>query len=257
MVEVLHAPRPSGILPSIVLAAHRIGIPPWRTARLNDVRPLESGDTDLWFAAFDAIIDAAVIADSSVLDAAERVRAAAIGDSTARARFVAARLLLRALLARYSNVPPVAVHIEMGAHGKPLLRAPSALQFNVSHSGNGLLIAIAAAVTVGVDYEAPRRLTDPQRLAQRVFSAAELAALQSAAAESEAAHHALFMRLWTRKEALLKALGSGFAGGFKDYDVRADSVGGHILYSFDTPAPGTAALAQVLAGRVRSAFVWS
>lgn len=239
----------------IVSAATCIEIPPWRAASIVDARPLAVGEVDLWLATYERAAQCVDV--ERVLDPAERIRAAAIGDGAARSRYVTTRALLRALLAHYARVASDALQIELDAHGKPVLRVPAAPQFNLSHSGDVLLLAIAAAPTVGIDYEAPRHIVDPLRVARRVFSSDEQAALLQAADESIALRDALFVKLWTRKESLLKAFGTGFAGGAREFDVRADEVGEFRVHSLTLPIPGVAAIALPQTARLRAAYVLS
>ena len=239
----------------IVSAPICIEIPPWRAARIGDAPPLAHGEVDLWLASFE---DAARLGvGEPVLDPSERRRAAAIGDAGARSRYITTRGWLRTLLAHYATIAIERLKIVVDTHGKPKLHDPSAPQFNLSHSGDSLLIAIGLTSTVGVDYEAPRRLDDPWRLAKRVFTDDERTALQSAADESIVARDALFVRLWTRKESLLKARGTGFAGGAREFDVRADEVGEFYVRSLSLPIPGAAALTLPQTARLRAAYVLS
>lgn len=242
--------RPSGILRRIVHTLRSNGFPPWRAATLLDVRPLDPGDVDLWFTGFGD-----PVADLDLLDCAERTRADAMGDPAARLRFVVARTVLRQLLSRYTGIESADLCIDIEAHGKPVLRRPHELQFNLSHASEGLLIAIAATATIGVDYETPRRITNAARLAERVFSERERAALQVAAGRSQQAHEALFLKLWTRKESLLKARGTGFARAARDSEVLDDVIDDLRLQSFVAPGQGLAAVAMPYEARVRCASV--
>ena len=239
----------------IVSAPTCIEIPPWRAASIGDARPLALGEVDLWLATLERA--AQFVDGEPVLDAAERLRATAIADADAHSRYITTRTWLRTLLAKYANVATNQLTIDVDTHGKPVLRNPAAPQFNLSHSGAALLIAIAATSTVGVDYEAPRRIDDPLRLARRVFTDREQAALQRAADESRVARDELFVRFWTRKESLLKALGTGFAGGARDFDVCEDDVGDFCVQSLSLPIVGVAAVALPQTARVRAAYILS
>jgi 4'-phosphopantetheinyl transferase len=108
---------------------------------------------------------------------------------------------------------------DYAAHGKPSLRAtPGAdsLRFNVSNTADVAVVAVAQELDLGVDVEQVRHLEDARALAHRFFAAAERAALDSLpAAELDAA----FFRCWTRKEAVLKALGSGLAWPLNQFAV--------------------------------------
>lgn len=125
----------------------------------------------------------------------------------ARERWVAARWALRGVLARYLDEDPAEIELRLGAHGKPALAAPSAsLRFNLSHSDDRALVAVAREREIGVDIEriAPRH--DLAALAHRALEPAEAAeVIETPAGARLAAFHAA----WTRREAVAKCLGTG------------------------------------------------
>ena len=250
MTEVLHGLRASGILPTIVARAIFSDLPDWRPARPDDVVSLPEGSVDLWFAQ----MDASAALDDAVLSDAERHRATVMRESTLRRHFIAARVLLRHLLGAYSSCPPETVGIDIGPHGKPALSTDASLAFNLSHSGNLLLIAIGTTPSVGVDCERLRSVANAERLAERVFTDAERAALRAVAEQSDAARDAFFLRHWTRKEALLKAFGSGFTRSPRELDTLAATTSGYVLESFALPQAGHAALARPSSAVVRAQY---
>ena len=136
-----------------------------------------------------------------------------------RQNFTATRALLRILLGAYIACDPKELTFLYGEREKPSL-APSLgggqVEFNVSHSGARALIAIARGRAVGVDIEQIRDNLDHQALAKRFFSTAEQRAL-SALDPSEQCLG--FFRCWTRKEAYIKAQGSGLALPLNAFDV--------------------------------------
>jgi 4'-phosphopantetheinyl transferase len=146
----------------------------------------------------------------ALLDAAERTRAERFKFAAPRRQFVLARGALRLLLGSRLGRPAQALTFAQGPHGKPYLvldGAASPVQFNVSHSDGRGLIALADA-PVGVDIEFLGRAADLDLVAKGVLTAAEQAVLQR---RTGAARSLLFYRLWTQKEALIKAKGVGFA----------------------------------------------
>ena len=151
--------------------------------------------------------EAAPEADLALLSEDERRRAERLRLPIARAQYVAARATVRRLLGRYLGQPPTALRFAYGPQGKPALAASAAasLHFNVSHS-HGLGLFAVARRPVGVDVEQVRLGIDTSRVAARFFSPVELAALGAVAAEQRPM---AFYRLWTRKEAVLKAAGRG------------------------------------------------
>jgi 4'-phosphopantetheinyl transferase len=130
-----------------------------------------------------------------------------------------------ALLTAYAGVDAPA--IERGEHGKPRFPAPfDTLGFNWSHSGDVALFAIGrgpAAFELGVDVERVKPRARAIELASRFFAADETEALRALdAAEVLAA----FLRLWTAKEAVLKANGGGLSYGLH-----------RVAFSLEGPAP--------------------
>ncbi|MFN3432071.1 MAG: 4'-phosphopantetheinyl transferase family protein, partial [Candidatus Sericytochromatia bacterium] len=113
---------------------------------------------------------------------------------------------------------PALVPIGVAAKGKPRLVAPhaEALRFNVSHSGEVALIAVARSREVGVDLEAVRPMRDLAGLWRMVASPVEAIRLESV---PESEHMGAFYRVWTRKEAWLKATGDGLSRPLQDLEV--------------------------------------
>lgn len=113
--------------------------------------------------------------------------------------------LLRRLLSRFTGIAPERLPIGRGCWGKPLLPESFGLWFNLSHSADRCLVAVAR-FPVGIDLEAdvPRR--DPVGLARR-FLPAEEAAVVAAAPPAE--RTLSFLRAWTKREAFLKGCGTG------------------------------------------------
>lgn len=120
-----------------------------------------------------------------------------------------AHLALGRLLASYGGrtEPPA---ILRGDHGKPYAADLDGIEFNLSHSGRHALVAIARRLPLGIDIEAQGRTRSIDDVAQRYFAPAEAAALH---ALPEALRRVAFLRLWTGKEAVLKALGHGLSFG--------------------------------------------
>lgn len=128
---------------------------------------------------------------------------------------------VRALLAAYLGCAPGAVRLGRGEHGKPFL-ADSAFEFNVSHSGGALLVGIAGGQALGVDIETPRRTRPVLDLARRFFAADEAHAL---AQLDESQRQIAFLRLWSCKEAVVKALGNGIGFGLARLQFDIDPSG--------------------------------
>ena len=164
----------------------------------------------------------------------ERQRSARFHFDRDRQRFIAARGVLRDLLARYLQTGPGDVSFVYNAFGKPDLSPQfgGQLKFNLSHAAGLALVAIATASSVGVDLECIRMQSDYPEIARRFFSAAEVDALSGLQSD---AYAAVFLSCWTKKEAYVKARGESLTMPLND----SDSAGRWSLYSFQ-PAPGYA-----------------
>ena len=147
----------------------------------------------------------------SLLNLEETERARRMLRPVDRNRTAMSRAVLRTVLEHYTGRPGADLQFGYGAHGKPMLmpadgKAPS---FSVSHSGDWLLIAITApSVPVGIDLEMHRPLVEWADLAQRYFHPDEFSEL---AALSPSGQLPAFFDVWTRKEAVAKALGLGLS----------------------------------------------
>ncbi|MBO9872980.1 MULTISPECIES: 4'-phosphopantetheinyl transferase family protein [Xanthomonas] len=143
----------------------------------------------------------------------------------------------RRLLAGELALPAAQLPLRRDARGRPGLHAPLAhLDTGWSHSGDYLLVAVAAHARLGVDIERPRPRPRLLELAQRFFHPDEVALL---AALAMPAREALFFRLWCAKEALLKAHGHGIAFGL--HRLRfAEDAGGALRLVWCDPGLGVA-----------------
>jgi|SRR6185312_10107016 len=142
------------------------------------------------------------------LSPAELRRADRFLDPAQGARYVAAHAHLRWLLAQRLATFPADLSFTRAAGGKPRL-AGGGIFFNLSHSHRLGLIGLHPTAEVGVDIEYQIRSRNWSGLARRCFTPAECAWLDHQAAEEYARH---FCRLWTIKEAWMKADGRGLAG---------------------------------------------
>lgn len=170
-----------------------------------------------------------------LLTADERERAERFVRAEKRHEFTVARSALRSVLGEALDTDPREVVFGYGEHGRPQLDGEQALgpgrplNFNLSHSSGMALIAVGQAEQLGVDVEERSDGRPLGRLAQRFFSHREILEYRSFA-ESEAVD--VFYRGWTRKEAYLKAWGTGltfssrgFSLSFGESDCRVVETG--------------------------------
>ena len=167
-------------------------------------------------------VDLAVVAAAEqrwqqILSADERARAARFHFPRDRQHYTATRALLRTILASYIAAHPAKLVFRYSEKDKPSLAlAGNQVEFNVSHSGTTALLAFARGRALGVDVERIREDLDPAVLAHRFFSTHEQN--QLAAIPPSEKYHAFF-RCWTRKEAYIKARGTGLSLPLDQFDV--------------------------------------
>ncbi|MFD3590104.1 4'-phosphopantetheinyl transferase family protein [Streptomyces sp. NPDC058683] len=149
---------------------------------------------------------------AQVLGPDERARAERLLLPADRARWTAARVALRTVLARCTGIAPARIPLEYGRYGKPKLpgQGPDGLAFSLSHSRDRALLAVCRGAPVGADLEhltaGPSRAADLDDLAAAVLAPEELRAYTRLPA---ARRRAALLRRWTGKEAALKATGRG------------------------------------------------
>ncbi len=192
---------------------------------------LADGDVDVWR------IDLAQVAGIEALDEAERTRAMRFRHARDRQRYISAHAAVREILARYLNCAAASVYFEPdGENGKMRLPGASAPAINLAHSGGMALLCVASLGTVGIDVEQVHALTDLPELVMAHFSRAERALLRANADPIEA-----FFQIWTRKEALLKAVGSGLTVELRGVEVGSLALAEYGEREFElesfTPAP--------------------
>jgi 4'-phosphopantetheinyl transferase len=145
------------------------------------------------------------------LSADERERAARYHFERHRRRFVACRGQVRQILGQYRDEPAAALRFRYGPRGKPALDMPgcdSAIEFNVSNSEDVALLAVARGRELGVDVERVREPRDFDALARQFFAQNEVKQLHALPVDCRLE---AFFNGWTRKEAVLKAVGTGLA----------------------------------------------
>lgn len=144
-----------------------------------------------------------------LLDEDEHRRAQRLRPATHRARWVVAHAIQRVELAAFLGCHPDRVRYQHSQAGRPsLFPEPDGhahADFNISHSGDVLLMGIAACGCIGVDVEAWATASDPDR--EPLWETLSEGEARWVAAQPDP--YAAFVRLWTRKEAIVKAVGSG------------------------------------------------
>ncbi|MGF1540673.1 MAG: 4'-phosphopantetheinyl transferase family protein [Pleurocapsa sp.] len=156
---------------------------------------------------------------TEILAEDERIKADQFRFAQHQQRYVAARGILRKILGCYLNLSGDAIQFEYNSRGKPeiadSLNAIN-LQFNVSHSQDFALYGITCDRRIGIDLEYLRDLDDADKIARRFFAPTESALVASLTGDEQ---KRVFFQFWTAKEAYLKAIGSGLAGGLDTVEI--------------------------------------
>jgi len=228
-----------------------MNILPWQESRKEN--NLLSGNTQIWSASFEAENSSFFF---PFLTEDEKDRATRLKNTAATSQKIISRGILRLLLSNYIGLDPKELIFKNGPFGKPCLGNPvnSEICFNLAHSGDMLLIAIAKEKHVGIDVEKIEEKMDFKRISTMVFSCEEQLKLSSSMDPIDD-----FYSIWTAKEAILKAAGRGFSYPSNKFSVfilngitfpeliPTELTGGHScsLSSF-SPANGYSAAIAVL-----------
>jgi 4'-phosphopantetheinyl transferase len=186
--------------------------------RLSGTYVLPDDEVHVWRAVVLDVPLSSMVQLRQVLSPDERERADRFHFEMDQKRCVIGRGFLRLLLGQILHISAGQLRFECDGFGKPSLIAGQGLpmQFNISHSGDLVLIAIAKGRAVGVDVERIRTDFDPDSIAARFFSANEYKVLASL---SGPGRYQAFFACWTRKEAYLKARGVGLSLPLDRFDV--------------------------------------
>ena len=182
-----------------------------------------------------------------LLNESEQLRANRYHFERHQRRFTQARATLRLILARYLNCQPQSLDFAENSHGKPYLKSPLQIEFNLSHSADLALLAIGQVHPLGIDceYFSSRQISGISRM---TFSEAEIKGFDTLDSRLRSLS---FFQIWAQKEALIKACGMGLAYPlqafgvphlpFKSFELQDPlHLKNWILQSF-MPEPGCAA----------------
>jgi 4'-phosphopantetheinyl transferase len=202
------------------IQAHRVGFT--GTVGRFGSGGIRLGEVHVW--RIDLVSDARNFAAlSATLSEGERDRAARFCSSELREQWTVAHGALRCILAAYSGSRPECLALATGPKGKPKLAGPcGGISFNLTHTTDLALVAIAVNRRVGIDAERIRPGIDVLRLSRCFFSACE--ADEVSRAPSGGSQLAAFFSCWTRKESFLKALGIGLSVPLNRFQV---TIGAH------------------------------
>jgi len=180
-----------------------------------------SNEVHAWYAIrHGTTCDAAAV--ESYLSEEEQARAARLRFEQHRKHFVLSHAMLRLLIGAYCGIDPREVIFNYGPHGKPSIDRRLGLTFNLSHADDSIFCAFANRRQIGVDIERVRGDFNTDEIGERFFSLAERETLRRV---PPTAKHAAFFRLWTRKEAYIKARGEGLSHPLHQFDIALGDVG--------------------------------
>lgn len=197
----------------------------WKESYINynlkvksqSIAQIKVGEVHIWSAYLPDFKDYKAYFDS-ILSKDERERATSFKFIKDNEQFTFARGILRCILARYLGESPQDLKIIYGLWGKPCLPREKLLHFNISHSRDYALYAVAPHYEVGIDLEYIDKNLDLENMSSVLFSQHELKYWKSLIASNQAD---FFFKAWVGKEAFLKAIGKGWLA--EDQQMPLDS----------------------------------
>ena len=176
---------------------------------MNSGAPVE-GHVEVWVRHTESLEGSEIAATDVLLSADEREQRDRLRSLEDRRDYAAAHVLLRQALSRVGPAAPAEWRFVRRAGGKPTLDAAhtgsSALEFGLSHARGLVACVVAHGISVGVDVERARPLTDARQIAVSRFAPDEVRMLDRCTASEMETR---FLELWTLKEAYAKAIGLG------------------------------------------------
>jgi 4'-phosphopantetheinyl transferase len=191
--------------------------PSTRVASLRQLPDLAAGQVHVWkiwqeearFADFTSLLS------NEEMERASRLRTAALFH-----RFAANHGMLRILLGSYLGMDPRRLQFAANPYGKPSLREMGLhLRFNMTHSDDLTLIAVCLQSEVGIDVETVRPVEEWEEIAKSHFSDDEYRCLLAEPMQPADLQRDAFFRCWTRKEAVIKAIGMGLSMPLSSFTV--------------------------------------
>jgi 4'-phosphopantetheinyl transferase len=180
--------------------------------------PIEN-QVDIWCARFPDEWDSELLQSYlDLLTAKEKERFNRFVFEQDRRQFLLTRALERDVLSRYLGVEPAELVLTRNEYGKPALAEPvnCPIAFNLSHTKGLSVCAVAAGQIIGVDVESLQRTNVHQDIAKRFFANSEAGFLERL---NDAPKQIEFLKLWTLKEAFIKARGLGLSIPLKSFEI--------------------------------------
>jgi len=251
-------------------------------ADIRKMPELGKGDIHIWGVHLPDVLDRLELL-RGLLSNAEREKAARFHREVDRNSSIAARGALRILLSGYTGIPADGIQFHYSKNGKPHIVPPAAsrlpaesvpqaarpltaeqqgrragggtkigrqdggdtVSFNVSHSGDWVVLAFGRNRNIGVDVEKIKREMDVLPIAKRYFTPEERVLVENAEDR-----HAVFFELWARKEAYVKACGSTLFTELSSFPVPMEEVGKKDGWYFRRLEAGSQYAAAVVTDKV-------
>jgi len=190
--------------------------------RWETVVPLSPTEIHVWLAFYDERSEEPLqSAYRELLNAEERRQEPRFYFARDRRRYLVTRALVRTVLSRYVAIPPREWEFSSNAYGRPEIAntqgREACLVFNISHSHSLIVLGVTRHRALGVDVENLSGREVPIDLADRYFTAQEVAELKAAPAHQQQYR---FFEYWTLKEAYIKARGMGLSLPLDKFSFR-------------------------------------
>ena len=186
--------------------------------------PLTDSELHVWCAALNASPNDLAYY-SSILSSDEKARAERFYFEIDRHHYIAGRGILRSLVGGYLDIKPAQIEFVYGQYGKPALRDQT-LEFNLSHSMDMALYIFSLGHKVGIDIEFTHPMPEMDKFAAEHFTPGENKLIHSL---PEAQKLDTFFKIWTCKEAFLKANGFGLTIPINQVEISLDVENSAIL----------------------------
>lgn len=144
----------------------------------------------------------------------DQLKATRVHDSEAKMTILTCYTMLRMIISKRLNINPIDISFVAGTNGKPKIKDDS-LFFNISQTRDSFAFALSEHYCIGVDLEELNENLNYEPIIKRFFSRKECEYIL----ETKRSSRYRFFLLWTRKEALLKAIGTGIVSHLSDIEV--------------------------------------
>ena len=201
---------------------------------MQEISDLQRSEIHLWFADLNSLDRSAMSNEvAHWLHGEEKNRYNRYQSQSQKEHFLFGRVLLKTILSKYIGCAPVDLKFDFDTRGKPFLSSNNTLSvtFNLSHSDNRLVFAVSKSQDLGVDLEIIKKERAILKIAERYFSPSETRELRNLPKASQVKR---FYELWTLKESVLKACGSGLSRGLSKIEFSFPTSDKLVMHS----APG-------------------